>query len=127
VTGVQTCALPIFFGRTLLSWFEDRWVARAAAIQEQYDVELFDLDWNDALVGRRVAPEEVADAAAHVTKEKDLERFRTWYPASVDEVRWPLNVILCQRSSAVWGRRSHFGYAVFVAAAALVWFIAGLV
>jgi hypothetical protein len=115
----------VLLGRTVLSWFEDRSVQKAVTIQEQFDVEVFGLEWNDGLVGPRVAPEDVHWAAEKI-RGKKIERLRNWYPEA-DAAPWPLNVILCQRSSAVWGRRGHYWYATFVLGLGIAWFVAGLV
>lgn len=114
----------VLVGRTVLSWFEDRSVQKAVTIQEQFDVEVFGLEWNDGLAGPRVAPEDVHTAAQKV-RGKRIERLRDWYP-DADVAPWPLNVILCQRSSAVWGRRGHYWYALFVLGLGIAWFVAGL-
>jgi hypothetical protein len=114
----------VLVGRTVLSWFEDRSVQKAVTVQEQFDVEVFGLEWNDGLAGPRVAPEDVHTAAQKV-QGKRIERLRDWYP-DADAAPWPLNVILCQRSSAVWGRRGHYWYALFVLGLGIAWFVAGL-
>lgn len=115
----------VLVGRTVLSWFEDRAVQKAVTIQEEFDVELFGLAWNDGLAGPKVAPEDIYSAAQKIQGKK-IERLRNWYPEA-DAAPWPLNVILCQRSSAVWGRRGHYWYAIFVLGLGIAWFVAGLV
>ena len=118
--------LWVLAGRTLFSWLDDRNVQRAVTIQEQFDVEVFGLDWNEALAGPPAAPEDIHAAAKKITKTKQIEKLRNWY-ADADKVPWPLNVLLCQRSSAVWGRREHFKYAHLVLGLGIAWFIVGLV
>lgn len=118
--------LWVLLGRTVLSWVDERNVRKAVTIQEEFDVELFDLEWNEALAGPKAAPEDIHTAATKIHKEKKLKRLRNWYP-DADRVPWPLNVLLCQRSSAVWGRREHFRYAYLVLALGIAWFVAGLV
>jgi hypothetical protein len=117
----------VLAGRTGLSWLEDRWIAKAVTIQEQFDVEVFDIEWNTALAGARAAPEDIHSAARRYSSEKKIERLKNWYPTSVDEAPWPLNVVLCQRSSAVWGRRGHYVYALVVLGLGIAWFLAGIV
>jgi len=116
----------VLVGRTLLSWLEDRFVLRAVTIQEQFDVELFDLDWNAGLAGPMAAPEDISSAASKVHKDKQVSKLRNWY-ADADRAPWPLNVVLCQRSSAVWGRRGHALYAFVVLGLGVAWLVAGLV
>jgi hypothetical protein len=116
----------VLLGRTLLSWLEDRFVLRAVTIQEQFDVELFDLEWNESLAGPKAAPEDISSAAMKVHKDKQASKLRDWY-ANDDQAPWPLNVLLCQRSSAVWGRRGHIQYAFVILGLGVAWLIAGLV
>ena len=115
----------VLVGRTILSWFEDRSVKKAVTIQEQFDVEVFGLEWNDGLAGPKEAPEDIHTAAQKIQGMR-AAALRDWYPEA-DAAPWPLNVILCQRSSAVWGRRGHYWYAIFVLALGIAWFIAGLI
>lgn len=110
----------VLAARTLLARLEGDNRRRAAVIHEQFDVEVFDLPWNEGLVGKPVAPEDIADAADRVP-EGELD----WYP-DTDEVPWPMNVLLCQRGNAVWGRRTHTAYARALLAAAAAWFGIGV-
>ena len=116
----------VLVGRTVLMWVEDRSVRLAVTIQEQFDSELFGLEWNTNLAGQQAALEDIHTAAQKVHRERRLRKLRNWY-ADSDSAAWPLNVILCQRASAVWGRRSHYGYAIFVLSFGILWFIAGVV
>ena len=113
----------VLLGRTALSWFDDHNAQIAVTIQEQFDVELFDLDWNEGLAGHRAGAEDIATAARKIHDDGHL---RNWYP-HVDRAPWPLNVLLCQRSSAAWGRRSHASYATIVCTTGVAWLIAGIV
>jgi hypothetical protein len=116
-------AFWVVVGRTVLVLFEQRNQRMGTTIHEEFDTELFGLAWNPGVAGKKVSPEEVADAARHV---HDVERLRDWY-APAGDVPWPLDVLLCQRSSAVWGRRSHFQYGFTVLGIGLVWSVAGIV
>jgi hypothetical protein len=115
----------VLVARTILLWLEDRFVKTAVTIQEEFDVRVFSLTWNEGLAGAKAAPEDVHDAARKIHGKK-AARLRDWYPEA-DEAPWPLNVVLCQRSSAVWGRRGHYWYALLVLGLGVSWFIAGLV
>ena len=109
----------VLVGRSLLAMAERRQLLLAVTMQEQFDTELFDLPWNEALAGHRLAAEDIADAARHVADDTAL---RDWY-AETKEAPWPLDVLLCQRSSAVWGRRSHTDYALFLSVLTGAWFL----
>jgi hypothetical protein len=109
----------ILFARTLFDWFERRSFLWGAKAQEQFDTELFGLAWNDSLVGRRLSEEDIADAARHV----DPATLRDWYPLDVDEIAWPRNAALCQRSSAAWGRRTHAAYVWILTISVFGWLL----
>lgn len=113
----------VLAGRTVLALAEQRQVRAAVTMQEQFDVELFGLPWNASLVGPKAAAEDIADAARHITDDRHL---RDWYAPTGDAPR-PLDVLLCQRSSAVWGRRAHYDYGITIAMLGSAWFIAGIV
>lgn len=110
----------VLVARTLLIRLEDDDRRRGAVIQEQFDVELFGLPWNESVTGKPVAPEDIVDAAGRVDAV-GLD----WYP-DTDRLPWPIDVILCQRGSAVWGRRTHAAYATTLAIAAVAWFAVGV-
>lgn len=110
----------VLVARTFLARREGDERRRAAVIQEQFDVELFGLPWNEGVTGKQVAPDDVADAARRVDAA-GLD----WYP-DADRLPWPVDVVLCQRGSAVWGRRTHAAYATVLAVAAASWFAAGV-
>ena len=116
----------VLAGRTVLAWVIERNVYKAVTIQEEFDVNVFDLEWNEALAGPKAAPEDVHTAAMKIHKEKKLNKLKNWY-ADADSVPWPLNVVLCQRSSAVWGRREHYRYAHLVLALGITWFVTGII
>lgn len=54
------------------------------------------------------------------------DALRDWYPAAAERVIRPVDVLLCQRSSVVWGRRTHSGYAALLLALTLGWWIVGV-
>lgn len=113
----------VLAGRTVLAVAENRQTKAGVTVQEQFDTDLFGLPWNASLAGQKAAAEDVADAARHIA---DDSRLRDWY-APTGDASWPLDVLLCQRSSAVWGRRAHYDYGVTIAALGAGWFLAGII
>ena len=118
-----TAGAWVLAGRTLLALAEQRQIRAGVTMQEQFDVDLFGLPWNTSLAGPKAAAEDIADAARHIT---DDSRLRDWY-APTGDAPWPLDVLLCQRSSAVWGRRAHYAYGITIAALGSAWFLAGII
>jgi hypothetical protein len=93
-------------------------VRLAATIQEQFDTHLFNLPWNNVLVGPAVRPE-LIQAAVRRSKE-DPARVRDWY-SDTGSLPYPLDVLVCQRQSSVWDWRLQRHYANAVA-----WIAAGV-
>lgn len=112
----------LLFSRTVISGAESRERRRAVTAQELFDTRLFGLPWNLSLAGRPPAEEDIHSAAA----KYDRPGGQNWY-ADTEDVPWPLDVVLCQRSSAVWGRRTHQMYAIAIGGFGAALFIAGIV
>jgi len=115
--------LWLVVGNTLIASLERSRRTCGARFQELYDTELFGLRWNAAMAGRRPPPDDVMDSAFKV---KDRSRYHDWYNVDVTGLPWPSDVLLCQRQSAVWARRDHRAYAVFLAVSGASWFVFGL-
>lgn len=69
----------------------------AAKISECFDCALFDLDWNNFAIGKKVDPE-LIDAAARAYKG-DMEKLINWYPTSVRKAPLHIATIVCQRTN----------------------------
>jgi hypothetical protein len=116
----------LLLSRTLFEWRERSGIERGALIQEQWDTTLFGLAWNAELVGRHPTPEDVAEASSRI-KGKRRARLHDWYSRRVDAAPWPTSVLLCQRSSVVWGRRRHTTQWAVIALAAASWLVATVI
>lgn len=112
----------VLLARTALTFLEQRSRRKGAAIQEVFDTRIFSLPWNAALVGRAPAAEDINDDAA----DSIDPQLRNWYPPAAGSLIWPMDVLLCQRSSVVWGRRDHTAYAAVVLGSTIMLFIVGL-
>lgn len=95
--------------RGVLEDVEAKQVKQAATVQEQFDVDLYGLAWNEVLVGDRVSPELINSAAADF--KGDAENLGAWY-ADTGNIPYPLDVLLCQRSNLVWDWRLRRYYAL---------------
>lgn len=110
----------LIVARLLVNWGETTYTERAVNVQELYDTKLFGLPWNTALAGREPLPDDVADAARHMTLTEDHIK---WYRSDLTGVPWPADVLLCQRESAVWSRADHRGYGRTLLGAAAILFV----
>lgn len=114
----------IFASRLLLEPLKLRLQAKGAAAQEMFDCDVLGLAWNPALE-RTPSPEEIRKASRKLTDEKRIAKHRDWYPAGVT-MQWPTSVITCQRANAVWARRQHHSYGLFLIVAAGAWAAVGI-
>jgi len=101
----------LIVSRFVLEDIEAKKIKQAATVQEQFDVGLFSLPWNEVLVGDRVSPELINSAAADF--KGDTEKLKDWY-ADTGNIPYPLDVLLCQRSNLVWDWRLRRHYALIV-------------
>ncbi|MCI5165194.1 MAG: hypothetical protein D3903_03675 [Candidatus Electrothrix sp. GM3_4] len=89
----------------------------AARIQQLFDVEVLDLDWNEFLLGNKPAGEEVSQFADRYEKRSNsVSNLRNWYSLAVAEVDIEAARILCQRANLSWDiglRRRYASWLTF--------------
>ena len=83
----------------------------AVAVQESFDVQVFQLPWNE-LEFQRPSSTLIADAAARYTGERQGD----WYPDTHGTHR-PFDVLICQSSNLGWGAATHRAWAWLLTAA----------
>ena len=86
---------------------EKRRTKIGATIQEQFDTSVYPLPWN-ALLGRKIDPEEIAAAAARHRGKRDS--LVEWYSVPKGMPN-PLAVLLCQRTNLRWDMALRGAYA----------------
>lgn len=84
---------------------EKTWRHRAAAIQEQFDTEVFQIRWNRHQADRP-NPHDVNRAADRYRGNRDKD----WYDPTEGTHR-PYDVLICQSSNLGWGASMHFIWA----------------
>lgn len=115
----------IFIARILFEPFRQHYQARGAAAQESFDCHTLGIGWNYSLV-EVLAEEDIRNASRVLDRGINIDKYKAWYPTGHD-MSWPQSVITCQRSNAVWARRQHHSYAIFLAGAAAAWAVLGIV
>lgn len=98
--------VEIFFASTA----QKKWTKTAAKIQEQFDTQVFQLPWNQFVVGSKVEPESVRGVTKGELKKRTQERYETWYHASVAEVPLPLGRLVSQRTNIFYDMRVREKY-----------------
>jgi hypothetical protein len=112
----------LVFARTVLDGYEERERRCGTLAQELFDTQVFELPWNTSAVDARPAPEDVRNWG----RGENDEGLRHWYP-DTRPARYPVDVLLCQRSIITWARQDHVTYAELLRWAAGLAFIATIV
>jgi hypothetical protein len=101
--------------RVLLKRYESEAQHHAVRIHELFDAEVLGLPWSESLAGRKPAEEDVLKAARTVAYNAELTgRIDAgWFP-DTPGVPPPVDSLIAQRASAVWGRRQHKLYSRLV-------------
>ncbi len=99
----------------LASLVEKQRTKTAAIVQEQFDTEVLQLDWNSTL-GSQVDAEDVVAASSRF--KGDRSKLTDWYTVP-DGLARPLDVLLCQRSNLRWDAALRRAYANTITAGAV--------
>jgi hypothetical protein len=90
----------------LLKSNEKKKIEQAAAIQEQHDVELFGIDWNESLAGPRVLTDEIVAA----DKRFVGERKKNWYENISPNLSLEYAALRCQLQNLSWDYKMREDY-----------------
>jgi hypothetical protein len=86
----------------------------AAKIQELFDCDVLDLDWNDLRVGHKPDPESVHEAISHFKKMGgDYAKLQDWYPSIVGQVPMYFARLICQRATCRWDSQLRLRYCTY--------------
>lgn len=101
------------------------WVKTAARIQEQFDTEVFELPWNQFVVGSKVDPEVIRSVTRKPTTAAQCKDLEGWYEHCVGSIPLPLGRLVCQRTNITYDMRVRKTYAwgLLVTATLLVMFL----
>ena len=101
--------------RVLLKRYENEAQHHAVAIHELFDTEVLGLPWSESLAGRKPADEDILKAARTVADDAELTARidAGWFPETPG-VPPPVDTLIAQRASAIWGRRQHKLYSRLV-------------
>lgn len=111
ITGLVLLTISVLGGAR-----EKRKINEASSVQEELDVMLFGLAWNDICADRPTTTTITTAATRHKSDRSDL---RDWYP-DTDTVPYPMNVLICQNSNLGWGSTAHRAWAATLTGAIVV-------
>lgn len=101
------------------------WVKTAARIQEQFDIEIFQLPWNQFVVGSRVDPEVIRSVTRKPTTVEQRKDLEGWYEHCVGSVPLPLGRLVCQRTNITYDMRVRktFAWGLLITAILMIMFL----
>jgi hypothetical protein len=120
VVGGLCCLLTY----SLKKLIEDNDIEKASKIQEEFDVDLFKIPWNNVLVGDKISHEEISYAKRKF--KGNLFKFKNWYKG-ISEFPYPLDVLLCQRSNLVWDWRLKKVFSIVIFFVLISYFVLTIV
>jgi hypothetical protein len=128
--GASIPAIRPFLGfASILILLLDVWVIsprqredckRGAKVQEQFDTEVLQLDWNPLVAGNRVDAEDVREIARGPIPEAEKQRLENWYEPVFSSLPLPIGRLLCQRTNITYDIRVRRAYASILLAAAVL-------
>lgn len=108
VWGVLISALDAI----VLTPWQKRLRERAAKVQEMFDCDVLQLEWNYIKVGDKPDPELVkAEADKYAKIQNRFHSLQDWYPQAVSEVPHDIARVICQRANCWWDAEQRRGYA----------------
>lgn len=97
---------------------------RAAKVQEQFDVEVLQLDWNRLVAGSRIDVEELHDIATSPMTNDEKTSLENWYEPAISNLPLPMGRLLCQRTNTTYDMRMRKRYSWVLLGVAVVFVIA---
>lgn len=74
----------------------------AARVQEEFDTRLYDMEWNEVLVGRHLGPHEWLEPANQHLHKYGSSRLTDWYLNDPVNIPSPIMMLLCQSKNLGW-------------------------
>ncbi|MFL2096293.1 S-4TM family putative pore-forming effector [Marinilactibacillus psychrotolerans] len=92
----------LILNQTIVQKYEKNQIEHAAKIQESLDVNLFNVEWNEILIGDRPSHEDVLTLSKKFKGDK--EKLKDWYQGLESKNHFE-NVLLAQRTNIVWDKK----------------------
>jgi hypothetical protein len=119
-TVIGSIWLGIYYG---LKKMEDSRIETGAKIQEQFDTNVFNIDWNGVLVGQKVSPEDIQISSGKF--KGDVSKLKDWYTGLTANNHF-VNVLLAQRSNLMWARSLKRNYSILITSLAAIYVVGTL-
>jgi hypothetical membrane protein len=131
LTGIfPECKLWATFVAITMTWLDvlciDRLVIhfrkRGALAQEEFDTDVFQLQWNELRVGKHLEPEDIHQAGQKFIRQVGKKKLENWYPDEVAGLPIEFARLICQRACFYWdnAQRKRYGDALVIIAAIVI-------
>lgn len=90
------------------TWLLDRIASvkkTAARMQEEFDVRLFELEWNDIVAGKHPSPHEWLEPSEQHLLKNGSDSLKNWYLNGPIRLPAPIMTLLCQSKNLGWDAR----------------------
>lgn len=107
-SAVGTISYSVSVLSVISSFFVEKYIKQkkklAATIQQQFDVYVYNMPWNDRLFGKKknLDHEVVEHSKSLFHKEGEKEKLLNWYPESVNDMPINEGIATCQRENCWW-------------------------
>jgi hypothetical protein len=101
--------LGIFDVTAIDAWMKVR-LKIGAKLQEEFDCEVLDIDWNEFVAGTKMDAEDSYEDGCRSLNEVDEKRLRDWYPVVVAEASLEVARVICQRENLVYDSDLRVAY-----------------
>lgn len=97
-----TAVFYTLFDFLFLRRMENCYREDGAKIQELFDVGLFNLNWNNLVVGDRPDSEKIFSYSEKYKSKNNLDNLKNWYSTEVSNLKINSAVVICQRTNIWW-------------------------
>lgn len=94
----------------LMSRLQSECCNRGAKVQEQFDTEVLQLEWNRLVAGNQVDAEDVREIAPGQMPDAEKVRLENWYEPVFSKLPLALGRLLCQRTNVMYDMRVRKAY-----------------
>lgn len=97
---------------------------KASSIQEMFDCDVLNIEWNKIIVGEKPLNEDVNKYyKKHLKNVKDIDNLKNWYATTISQINNNAAKIICQRSNFSYDfalRKYFINWVVAIAVALLI-------
>ena len=102
--------LILFLDVAFFQTFQKDHIKTGAKLQEEFDIEVFELPWNYFIAGQKIDHEDVRQLSAKYLPASEESWLISWYDPATGEIPLTLGRLVCQRSNVTYDARLRKRY-----------------